>query len=52
MSTAQQLPQAVYRRLGNSGLRVSFPILGCMSFGSSKVMPFALDEDEVGIYPH
>ncbi|KAJ8096541.1 Aldo/keto reductase [Lipomyces tetrasporus] len=27
-----------YRRLGNSGLRVSVPIFGCMSFGDPKTM--------------
>ena len=27
-----------YRRLGNSGLRVSVPIFGCMSFGSKQCM--------------
>jgi aryl-alcohol dehydrogenase-like predicted oxidoreductase len=25
--------KAIYRQLGKSGLRVSVPILGCMSFG-------------------
>lgn len=29
--------KAEYRRLGKSGLRVSVPILGAMSIGSSKV---------------
>jgi hypothetical protein len=47
MSATPKLPQAEYRRLGNSGLRVSVPILGCMSFGSKKVMPYALEEEEV-----
>ena len=27
-----------YKRLGNSGLRVSVPIFGCMSFGSKQCM--------------
>ena len=36
-----------YRRLGNSGLRISVPILGCMGFGDSKSLKWALDEDEV-----
>ncbi|KAL6689747.1 hypothetical protein J3F84DRAFT_391529 [Trichoderma pleuroticola] len=35
-----------YVRLGTSGLRVSVPILGAMSLGSSKWMPWVLDEDE------
>jgi hypothetical protein len=36
-----------YRRLGKSGLRVSVPILGGASLGSSKWMPWVLDEAEV-----
>ena len=35
-----------YRRLGNSGLRVSVPILGAMSYGSSKWAPWVLDQDK------
>jgi len=34
-----------YRRLGSSGLRVSVPILGCMSLGSSKWGKWVLDEE-------
>ncbi|KAK9481593.1 NADP-dependent oxidoreductase domain-containing protein [Lipomyces starkeyi] len=34
-----------YRKLGSSGLRVSVPILGCMSFGSSEWQPWILEED-------
>ena len=30
------LPPVEYRRLGKSGLRVSVPILGAMSFGDPK----------------
>jgi hypothetical protein len=40
-------PQVEYRRLGKSGLRVSVPILGAMSLGSSKWLPWVLDEAEV-----
>jgi hypothetical protein len=36
-----------YKRLGSSGLRVSVPIFGCMSFGSSKWAPWVIEEDEV-----
>jgi aryl-alcohol dehydrogenase-like predicted oxidoreductase len=43
-------PKVTYRRLGKSGLRVSVPILGCMSMGSSKWMRWAIDEEEVSIY--
>ncbi|KAK7204341.1 Aldo/keto reductase [Myxozyma melibiosi] len=35
-----------YRKLGKSGLRVSVPILGCMSFGSSEWAPWVLDKEE------
>jgi aryl-alcohol dehydrogenase-like predicted oxidoreductase len=38
-----------YRRLGNSGLRVSVPILGAMSFGSDKWASWVINEDEVGL---
>ncbi|KAK9365038.1 NADP-dependent oxidoreductase domain-containing protein [Lipomyces kononenkoae] len=34
-----------YRKLGKSGLRVSVPILGCMSFGSPQWGPWVLDMD-------
>jgi len=36
-----------YRRLGNSGLKVSVPILGAMSFGDSRWQPWVVNEDEV-----
>ncbi|KZS88463.1 Aldo/keto reductase [Sistotremastrum niveocremeum HHB9708] len=45
MSSAN-LPQVEYRRLGKSGLRVSVPIVGAMSFGSSKWGDWVLDEEE------
>ncbi|KAK9382254.1 NADP-dependent oxidoreductase domain-containing protein [Kockiozyma suomiensis] len=35
-----------YRRVGMSGLRVSVPILGMMSMGSSEWEPWVLDKDE------
>ena len=34
-----------YKRLGKSGLRVSVPIIGAMSFGSSEWAPWVLDEE-------
>jgi aryl-alcohol dehydrogenase-like predicted oxidoreductase len=40
-------PQVEYRRLGQSGLRVSNPILGAMSLGTSKWAPWVIDEEEV-----
>ncbi|KAL2265956.1 hypothetical protein VTJ83DRAFT_5308 [Remersonia thermophila] len=35
-----------YRRLGNSGLRVSVPIFGCMSFGDPRCLDWAITEEE------
>ncbi|KAH7036031.1 aldo/keto reductase [Microdochium trichocladiopsis] len=35
-----------YRQLGKSGLKVSVPIFGCMSFGDSKSMSWVIDEGE------
>ena len=39
--------KAEYVRLGKSGLRVSIPILGAMSIGSKKTLPWAIEEEEV-----
>ncbi|KAI0115221.1 Aldo/keto reductase [Daldinia grandis] len=33
-----------YRRLGTSGLKISVPIFGCMSFGDTKAQQWAVDE--------
>jgi predicted aldo/keto reductase-like oxidoreductase len=38
--------KAEYRQLGKSGLRVSVPIFGCMSFGSKKWQPWVIEEEE------
>src|ERR1700712_1234466 len=38
--------KAEYKRLGKSGLRVSVPILGSMSFGSKAWQPWVIEEDE------
>ncbi|KAI7787344.1 aldo keto reductase [Diaporthe eres] len=35
-----------YRQLGKSGLRVSVPIFGCMSFGDLRTLPWAIGEEE------
>jgi len=35
-----------YRQLGKSGLRVSVPIVGGMSFGSSSWLPWVINEDK------
>jgi len=42
---AQENEWVEYRQLGKSGLRVSVPILGAMSFGSSQWAPWVIDED-------
>jgi aryl-alcohol dehydrogenase-like predicted oxidoreductase len=38
--------KAEYRTLGKSGLRVSVPILGCMSYGDPKWFDWVLDEEK------
>ncbi|KIY53403.1 Aldo/keto reductase [Fistulina hepatica ATCC 64428] len=38
--------QVTYRRLGSSGLRVSVPIVGAMSFGSKQWQPWVIEEEE------
>ncbi|KAE9401237.1 Aldo/keto reductase [Gymnopus androsaceus JB14] len=35
-----------YRQLGSSGLRVSVPIVGAMSFGSSQWAPWVIEEEQ------
>ena len=52
-----ELPQSVkdsieatkvdFKQLGQSGLRVSVPILGAMSFGDEKWMDWVLGEEKV-----
>ena len=39
------VPKAEYRQLGKSGLRVSVPILGAMSFGDKRWQPWVIEED-------
>jgi hypothetical protein len=39
--------KAEYVQLGKSGLRVSVPILGAMSFGDPKWAPWVIDEEKV-----
>ena len=36
-----------YRRLGKSGLQISVPILGAMSFGSPEWQSWIIEEDKV-----
>jgi aryl-alcohol dehydrogenase-like predicted oxidoreductase len=38
--------KAEYRRLGNSGLHVSVPIVGCMSIGNRQWADWVLEADE------
>ncbi|RPA99544.1 Aldo/keto reductase [Choiromyces venosus 120613-1] len=37
--------KAIYKRLGNSGLSVSVPILGTMGFGTSQWLDWIIEED-------
>ncbi|KAG8979302.1 hypothetical protein FRB94_012545 [Tulasnella sp. JGI-2019a] len=46
MSSTSEKPSVKYVRLGKSGLRVSVPIVGCMSFGTSELAPWVLNEDK------
>ncbi|EJU03383.1 Aldo/keto reductase [Dacryopinax primogenitus] len=39
-------PTVQYVRLGKAGLRVSVPIVGCMSFGSHECQDWVIDEDK------
>ena len=38
--------KATYKRLGSSGLRVSVPIFGAMSFGDPAWQPWVIDEEK------
>jgi aryl-alcohol dehydrogenase-like predicted oxidoreductase len=38
-------PKMEYTKLGNSGLKISKVIFGCMSFGSSKWQDWVIDEE-------
>ncbi|KAK2780816.1 hypothetical protein FQN53_000941 [Emmonsiellopsis sp. PD_33] len=46
LRAAVENTKAEYRQLGKSGLRVSVPIFGAMSIGSSEFGPWMLDEDK------
>jgi aryl-alcohol dehydrogenase-like predicted oxidoreductase len=43
---SEKVPRAQYRQLGQSGLRVSVPILGGMGFGDKRAQPWVLEEEE------
>lgn len=46
VQTSWENTKADYVRLGNSGLKVSVPILGAMSFGHKAWMPWVIEEQE------
>ncbi|KAG8849849.1 hypothetical protein FRB96_000594 [Tulasnella sp. 330] len=46
MSSASEKPPVKYVRLGKTGLRISIPIVGCMSFGSSEWQEWVINEDK------
>ena len=48
---ATDVPKAEYRQLGKSGLRVSVPIFGAMSFGDKRWANWVIEEDEVPSIP-
>lgn len=39
--------KAEFRQLGKSGLRVSVPIFGAMSFGDAAWAPWVIEEEKV-----
>ena len=47
MANESSLPMAEYKQLGKSGLRVSVPILGAMSFGDKRWQNWVIEEDQV-----
>ncbi|GAA5931395.1 aldo/keto reductase [Sporobolomyces koalae] len=46
MSQGELAAKAKYVRLGNSGLKVSVPILGCMSYGDKRWANWVIEGDE------
>jgi hypothetical protein len=62
MSGAPEMPKllkesienskAEYVNLGQSGLRISIPILGAMSIGHPEWAPWVVDEEKVGQIPN
>ncbi|KMU73487.1 aldo-keto reductase [Coccidioides immitis RMSCC 3703] len=42
----ESIKKVDYRKLGRSGLKVSVPILGAMSFGSTSWAPWVIEEDK------
>ncbi|RYP18896.1 hypothetical protein DL765_003684 [Monosporascus sp. GIB2] len=46
LSESTAATRAEYRKVGNSGLRVSNPIMGTLGFGDSRWLPWCLEEEE------
>ncbi|KIJ45939.1 hypothetical protein M422DRAFT_226992 [Sphaerobolus stellatus SS14] len=42
----ESTPPVTYRRLGRSGLKISVPIIGSLSFGSPQWIPWVLDKEK------
>ena len=47
LASSLEASKCEYRRLGSSGLKVSVPILGAMSFGDKAWLDWMLEEEEV-----
>ena len=47
MANESSQSMAEYKQLGKSGLRVSVPILGAMSFGDKRWQNWVIEEDQV-----
>ncbi|RYO82768.1 hypothetical protein DL766_007979 [Monosporascus sp. MC13-8B] len=46
LSESTAATKAEYRKVGNSGLRVSNPIMGTLGFGDRRWLPWCLEEEE------
>lgn len=46
VAASLQNSKAEYRRLGNSGLHVSVPIMGCMSIGNREWADWVIDAEK------
>lgn len=47
LKTSMEHSKTEYVQLGKSGLRISNPVFGCMSFGDPRWVPWVIGEDEV-----
>lgn len=48
LKASAEATQVEYRRLGTSGLKVSIPIIGAMSFGTPEWASWVIGEEESG----